>query len=114
MNAKSLIGLSLIALSSFGFVTAASAQGLTRAEVRAELIQAENNGSRFIADASYPDVSPIFTEQVARLKKQHGDSDVGGAPQGTTQSGMRSVMTSASMGNACVGPRTYCNLYAGS
>ncbi|GAB2900963.1 BPSS1996 family virulence factor [Paraburkholderia jirisanensis] len=114
MNAKSLIGLSLIALSSFGFVTAASAQGLTRAEVRAELVQAENNGSRFVADASYPDVSPIFTQQVARLKKQHSDSDVGGTSQGTTQSGMRSAMTSVSMSNACVGPRSYCDLYAGS
>jgi hypothetical protein len=114
MNAKSLIGLSLIALSSFGFVTAASAQGLTRAEVRAELVQAENNGSRFIADASYPDVSPIFTQQVARLKTQHSDSDVGGTSQGTTQSGMRSAMTTASNSNACVGPRSYCDLYAGS
>lgn len=117
MNAKTLIGFSLIALTSFGLVNGAFAEGKTRAEVRQELIEAENNGSRFVADASYPDVSPIFTGQVARMKKQHEAADaggIGGVAQGTTQSGMRNAMTGPVAANACVGPHSYCDLYAGS
>jgi hypothetical protein len=117
MNAKTLIGFSLIAVTSFGFVNGAFAEGKTRAEVRQELVEAENNGSRFVADASYPDVSPIFTSQVERMKKQQQATDstgVGGTAQGTTQSGMRTAMTGPNAGNACVGPHSYCDLYAGS
>jgi Domain of unknown function (DUF4148) len=113
MNAKTLIGFSLIAFTSFGFIASASAQETTRAEVRQELIQAENNGSRFVTEASYPDVSPIYTQQVARLKQQH-DSGTGAAMQGTTQSGYRPAQTGAAANRACVGPRSFCDVYAGS
>jgi uridylate kinase len=107
MNAKMLIGLSLVALTSFGIVNSASAGEKTRAEVRAELIQAENNGSRFVTEASYPEVSPIYAQQVAQLQQRNGS--VGGAVMGTSQSGRTTGAPAA-----CVGPNSFCNLYAGS
>jgi hypothetical protein len=113
MNTKTLIGLSLVALTSFGIVNSASAGEKTRAEVRAELIQAEINGSRFVTDASYPEVSPIFAQQVAQMQQRNGTSSVGGVAAGTSQSGQRVAATP--MGSStCVGPNSFCNLYAGS
>jgi hypothetical protein len=111
MNTKTLIGLSLVALTSFGIVNSASAGEKTRAEVRAELIQAENNGSRFVTEASYPDVSPIFAQQVAQMQQRNGS--VGGVAAGTSQSGQRVAMTPTGSSN-CVGPNSFCNVYAGS
>ncbi|MDQ7982017.1 DUF4148 domain-containing protein [Paraburkholderia sp. SARCC-3016] len=111
MNTKTLIGLSLVALTSFGIVNSASAGEKTRAEVRAELIQAENNGSRFVTEASYPDVSPIFAQQVAQMQQRNGS--VGGVAAGTSQSGQRVAMTPMGSSN-CVGPNSFCNVYAGS
>jgi len=114
MNTKTLIGLSLVALTSFGIVNSASAGEKTRAEVRAELIQAENNGSRFVTDASYPDVSPIFAQQVAQMQQRDGTaSSVGGVAAGASQSGQRVAATPIGSSN-CVGPNSFCNLYAGS
>jgi len=43
MKSRLAIALSLVLLASAGAMTNASAQGKTRAEVRQELIQAENN-----------------------------------------------------------------------
>ncbi|APR38924.1 DUF4148 domain-containing protein [Paraburkholderia sp. SOS3] len=111
MNTKTLIGLSLVALTSFGIVNSASASEKTRAEVRAELIQAENNGSRFVTEASYPDVSPIFAQQVAQMQQRNGS--VGGVAAGTSQSGQRVATTPMGSSN-CVGPNSFCNVYAGS
>ncbi|CAB3762224.1 DUF4148 domain-containing protein [Paraburkholderia humisilvae] len=108
MNAKMLIGLSLIAFTSFGIVNSASAGEKTRAEVRQELIQAENNGSRFVTDASYPDVSPIYAQQVARMQQQN-DSGVGAGMAGTSQTGHHTAINPAS----CVGPVSFCNPYVG-
>ena len=65
MKIRHAITAAFIALASVGAVTAASAQGLTRAEVQQQLIQAEENGSRFVSDTSYPDVSPVFAQQFA-------------------------------------------------
>src|SRR5260370_39580532 len=72
----------MIVLASAGIVSNVSAQEKTRAEVRQELIQAENNGLRFVTDASYPDVSPVFAQQVPRLKEQSEsgpDADTSGS-----------------------------------
>ncbi|GAB7521617.1 DUF4148 domain-containing protein [Paraburkholderia sp. 2C] len=114
MNTKTLIGLSLVALTSFGIINSASAGEKTRAEVRAELIQAENNGSRFVTDASYPEVSPIFAQQVAQQQQRSGSAgSVGGVMAGTSQAGQRIAATPVGSSN-CVGPNSFCNLYAGS
>ncbi|CAB3746275.1 DUF4148 domain-containing protein [Paraburkholderia solisilvae] len=112
MNTKMLIGLSLIAFTSFGIVNSASAAEKTRAEVRQELIEAQNNGSRFVTDASYPQVSPIFAQQVANMQ-QRNDSGVGAGMSGTSQSGRRVASTPAADGT-CVGPVSFCQTYFGS
>ncbi|SRR5258708_1282161 len=112
--------LSMIVLASAGIASSASAQEKTRAEVRQELVQAENNGSRFVTDASYPDVSPVFAQQVAHLKQQN-DSGYGAGMSGSSAAGKpatsmnRSSMAAArDSGAACVGPVSFCTPYFGS
>jgi Na+-translocating ferredoxin:NAD+ oxidoreductase RnfG subunit len=108
MNKMIHAGLTMAVIALAGVVTNASAQEKTRAEVRQELIQAENNGSRFVTDSSYPDINPIFVQQAARVRAQHsGDSDVGAAMVGSSETGHTSSM-------ACVGPEGFCKPYFGS
>ncbi|MEX3694190.1 MULTISPECIES: DUF4148 domain-containing protein [Paraburkholderia] len=100
----------LVVTTCIGAVSTASAQGLTRAQVREQLIEAQANGSQFVTDSSYPDVSPISAQQVARAKAQHQQQEPGGmgAPmQGTSDAGAPHTTT-------CVGPVSFCNLYSGS
>jgi predicted RNase H-like HicB family nuclease len=54
----------ILAASSSAF-----AQGKTRAEVYQELIEAQQNGLDYVTDTSYPDVNPIFAQQVAQHKE---------------------------------------------
>ncbi|QGZ59580.1 DUF4148 domain-containing protein [Paraburkholderia acidiphila] len=102
----------LVVTASIGAVSTASAQGLTRAQVRQQLIEAQANGSQFVTDSSYPDVSPIFAQQVAHAKAQHeqqqqqAPSGMGAPMQGTSDAGAPHT--------ACVGPVSFCNLYSGS
>jgi hypothetical protein len=111
MNKRFVLGLSMILPASAGIVSNASAdQGKTRAEVRQELIQAENNGLRFVTDTSYPDVSPIFAQQVARLKQQ---SESGTGTDMSNSSAAGTGQTHAAM-SSCVGPVSFCTPYAGS
>jgi hypothetical protein len=107
MKKLAFIALSAAVLAS----SSAFAQGVTRAEVQQQLVQAEQNGSRLVTDASYPDVSPIYENQLAH--QQHGSSAYGGMASGSSASGARLAMTPASSGS-CVGPRTFCDPYAGS
>lgn len=58
------LSIAVIAASSSAF-----AQGKTRAEVYQELIEAQQNGLNYVTDASYPDVSPVFAQQVAQHKE---------------------------------------------
>ena len=67
MRQSIVIILSLAALATSN----AFAQGKTRAEVYQELIEAQRNGLNFVTDTSYPDVNPMYAEQVARMKHQH-------------------------------------------
>jgi hypothetical protein len=108
----------MILLASAGIVTNASAEEKTRAEVRQELIQAENNGLRFVTDTSYPDVNPIFAQQVAQLKQQQ--SGTGADTSGSSAAGHREAAGSTSIAQgrtampACVGPVSFCTPYFGS
>jgi hypothetical protein len=104
-----LFALSAAVLAS----SSAFAQGLTRAEVTQQLVQAEQNGSRFVTETSYPDVSPIYSSQAARLKSQDA-SDFGGMPAGTGASSLHVAATGSNAPQPCVGPNSFCNLYAGS
>ena len=59
------IGLSLLVVTFAGIAANASAEGLTRAQVRQQLIEAENNGLLSSTDTSYPEVSPAFVQKAA-------------------------------------------------
>jgi acyl-coenzyme A synthetase/AMP-(fatty) acid ligase len=109
MSIRRVLIATLVAAASVGAVTQASAQGLTREEVRQQLIEAEANGSRFVTDASYPDVSPVFAQQVARdahAAPSQAASGMGMPAAGKSDAGAPSM--------TCVGPASYCNIYSGS
>jgi hypothetical protein len=117
MKLKLAMTLSMVLLASVGAVTQASAQEKTRAEVRQELVQAEANGSRFVTDTSYPEINPIFAQQVARLKMN--TSGEGSAMSGSTAAGHRVLSSTATHASsaattACVGPAEFCTPYFGS
>lgn len=107
MKAIQIVALSAALIVSSGAFAQSSPQGLTRAEVRAQLIEAEQNGSRLVTDASYPDVSPLYQNQVThRMTADH--NAYGGASAGSSMSAQRS------MPGQCVGPVSFCNIYSGS
>ena len=115
MKKLALLTVSIVAFASTGLFSNAFAQEKTRAEVRQELIQAEQNGSQFVTDASYPDVAPMYQQQVARQQAAQGNEAMGADMSGAHASGMR--MPSHAMSPAmssCVGPVSYCNIYSGS
>ncbi|ACC70384.1 DUF4148 domain-containing protein [Paraburkholderia phymatum] len=113
MNKLALLTVSIATLVSTGFASSAFAQQKTRADVRQELIQAEQDGSQFVTDASYPDVAPIYQQQVAHRKT--GQESEGAGMSGTHAAGSRLPATGASPSmSSCVGPVSYCSLYFGS
>jgi hypothetical protein len=113
MKKLALLTMSVAVFASTSVFSNAFAQEKTRAEVRQELIQAENNGLRFVTDTSYPEVNPIYANQVAQLKQQN-DSGVGAAMSGSSNSGGRVGKHSTSGAQACVGPVSFCTPYFGS
>jgi hypothetical protein len=52
----------------------------TRAEVYRELVQANQEGRRFVTETSYPDVAPQFAPLVAQLNKYAQPKMQGGKP----------------------------------
>ncbi|QQC67535.1 DUF4148 domain-containing protein [Paraburkholderia ginsengisoli] len=66
MKKLAFAALSVVVLAASSSVFA---QGKTRAEVYQELIEAQQNGLDYITDASYPDVNPVFVEQVKHRKE---------------------------------------------
>jgi hypothetical protein len=119
MNKSYVLCLSMMLLASAGIASTASAQEKTRAEVRQELIQAENNGLHFVTNASYPDVSPVFAQQVAQLKRKN-ESATGADMSGSSATGQSEAAGKAGTGEshaaipACVGPVSFCTPYFGS
>jgi Domain of unknown function (DUF4148) len=113
VNRRTMI-LTLILVAGAGTAINAQAQEKTRAQVRQELIEAERNGLNFVSDASYPDVAPIFEQQVARLKQQNSDSGMGVATTGTSDAGHIKPETPPSNPSTCVGPVSFCSIYSGS
>jgi hypothetical protein len=62
--------IAFAALSVVVLVASSStfAAGKTRAEVYQELIEAQQNGLDYISDTSYPEVNPLFAQQVQQRK----------------------------------------------
>lgn len=57
------LSVAVLAASSSVF-----AEGKTRAEVYQELIRAQQDGLDYVTDTSYPDVNPVFAQQVQQRK----------------------------------------------
>ena len=111
MKALSLIVMSAAVLVS----SSAFAQGLTRAEVKQQLIEAQQNGSQYVTNTSYPDISPVYASQVARLKASSGIASTDTSAYGGMAAGSGSAAKAPRMSQeACVGPVSFCNIYAGS
>ncbi|CAB3701409.1 hypothetical protein LMG24238_03661 [Paraburkholderia sediminicola] len=66
MKKIAVAALSLVVLAASSSVFA---EGKTRAQVYQELIEAQQNGLDYVTDTSYPEVNPIFAQQVAHNKE---------------------------------------------
>ena len=104
MNTHWLVAAAVAAISLAGVATQASAQALTRAQVRQELIDAENNGLRFVTDTSYPDVA-LFQRQVEQMPTHQASTAVGSDPAASSEAGRPATMSPRQGSAACVGPR---------
>ncbi|MDI9700523.1 DUF4148 domain-containing protein [Burkholderia cenocepacia] len=114
MNTHWLVAATVAAMSLAGVATQASAQALTREQVRQELIDAQNNGLRFVTDTSYPDVSPLFQQQAERMPQRQASTAVGGDPAVSSDAGKPAAMSPRRGAAACVGPASFCTIYFGS
>ncbi|KVT18493.1 hypothetical protein WT97_18725 [Burkholderia sp. MSMB1459WGS] len=114
MNKHWLLAATMVAMSVTGVATQASAQALTRAQVRQELIDAENGGLRFVTDTSYPDVSPLFQNQAERMPQRQASTAVGSDPAMSSEAGKPAAMSRRPGAAACVGPASFCTIYFGS
>ncbi|BAX60885.1 DUF4148 domain-containing protein [Burkholderia stabilis] len=114
MNKHWLVAATVAAISLAGVATQASAQELTRAQVRQELIDAENNGLRFVTDTSYPDVSPLFQQQAEQMPQRQTNTAVGSDPAVSSEAGKPAAMSPRQRPAACVGPASFCTIYFGS
>ncbi|EKS9796115.1 MULTISPECIES: DUF4148 domain-containing protein [Burkholderia] len=114
MDTHGLVAAAVAAISLAGIATQASAQELTRAQVRQELIDAEHNGLRFVTDTSYPDVSPLFQRQAEQMPAHQASTAVGSDPAASSGAGKPATMSSRRGSAACVGPASFCTVYFGS
>jgi hypothetical protein len=105
MRTSKAMSAALIALASAGFASAASAQGVSRAEVRQQLVEAEANGSRFVSNASYPDISRENQQQMGAYGPAMSGSSAAGSGSATNpqRTGQRN----------CAGPASFCTMYSG-
>jgi Domain of unknown function (DUF4148) len=89
-----------------------SAQEKTRAEVRQELIEAENNGLRYVTETSYPTVAPTLEGHVAH-REELPASDMGAEATNRSQSGKGAFASRNPESISCTGPNSFCNVYFG-
>lgn len=115
MKTRLAIALSMILVASAAAVTNASAQEVTRAQVRADLVRLEQAGYNPARGAN-PDYPANIQAAEAKVAAQDNASlsrdAVGGTqPNGSSAAGTR---MHTSMQSSCVGPVSFCNVYAGS
>jgi hypothetical protein len=113
MKTKLIVGLSMFLIASASAISSASAQEVTRAQVRADLVQLEAAGYSPSSgeDPNYP-ASVQAAEAKVSAQENGSQTAVGGTPMtGSSASGMRTHMGTQS---SCVGPVSFCNIYAGS
>lgn len=93
----------------------ASAQGLTRAEVRADLVRVEQAGysPSTGSDPAYPaDIQAAEAKVAAQDNQPNANDAMGGTTMtGTSASGSRLPRSAPS---SCAGPASFCNIFFGS
>jgi hypothetical protein len=105
--------LAMFALSAAVLVSSSAfAQELSRSEVHQQLVQSEQDGLRSYTNASDPVIGSIYQDQAA-LQQNDADS-YGGVAARSAESTARAVMPAAASRDACVGPHSFCDIYAGS
>ncbi|HVE08481.1 MAG TPA: DUF4148 domain-containing protein [Paraburkholderia sp.] len=113
--ASLVIAAAALAAPVLSFAQSAD-QGLTRAQVRAELVQLERAGYNpsDSSDTRYPvDVQAAEAKVAAATDAQTSRDAVGGMPtNGTSAAGKPGTHMKAA--SSCVGPVSFCNLYFGS
>ncbi|MBP0589491.1 DUF4148 domain-containing protein [Paraburkholderia sp. LEh10] len=120
MQVRKVMAILLLSSTSIGFIGTAQAQGKTREQVRQELIDAEQNGSMYVTDASYPDVNAIYQHLLDQKNAAHAnDSAIGPDVNGSTETGRSAAHDSRPMSDGpshddgCVGPISFCEIYFG-
>jgi type II secretory pathway pseudopilin PulG len=112
MKTKLIAGLSMLLIASAATITSASAQEVTRAQVQAELAQLEQAGYSPSSgeDPNYPATVQAAEAKVSAQQDGNGNAMGGTQMNGSSASGMR---TPGGMQQNCVGPVSFCNIYAG-
>jgi len=109
--------LALLTFSATVLVSSSAfAQGLTRSEVRQQLVEAQQNGSEYVSNAYYPDIGPVFQNQAENqaANQRKNASAYGGVAAGSNASAPRGRLSGTQSPETCVGPVSFCNIYAGS
>jgi hypothetical protein len=117
MNARRAIALSILSLGFASFASVASAQGLTRAEVRADLIRVEQAGYNPSVgnDIDYPaDIQAAEAKIAAQDNQQMARDATGGTTMSGTSAAGGRVHLPKPTPSSCVGPVSYCNVFFGS
>jgi Domain of unknown function (DUF4148) len=112
MHKSTAIALLISLVAVAGTSNVASAQQKTRAQVRQELITAENNGMDNVSNASYPDVATIYKDQGAQ-RKGAGDSGTGAMATTASEAGHAELASRKTGASSCVGPVTFCSPFFG-
>ncbi|WP_172846699.1 BPSS1996 family virulence factor [Burkholderia pseudomallei] len=92
--------------------------GKTRAQVYQELVEAKANGLDYVTDASYPEISPLYAPlyapRFANKAKPQQPAHAVADTRSDAKAGSSGNLSEAAQDEHCVGPRTFCNPYAGS
>ncbi|TPB75764.1 DUF4148 domain-containing protein [Burkholderia pseudomallei] len=88
--------------------------GKTRAQVYQELVEAKANGLDYVTDASYPEIPPLYAPRFANKAKPQQPAHAVADTRSDAKAGSSGNLSEAAQDEHCVGPRTFCNPYAGS
>jgi hypothetical protein len=93
MKVNRTIVLSLLLLATASYATASSAEGLTRAQVRADLVRVEKAGYNpsIGEDVNYPSDIQAAEAKIAAEDQQKTNDAIGGAPMGSSTAGAHVV-----------------------
>ncbi|WP_322013875.1 DUF4148 domain-containing protein [Paraburkholderia sp. J12] len=111
MKALATLALAVCALSAPVLSFAQSNAPVTRAEVRAKLIQLEKAGYNPNTDGSnYPE---DIQAAEAKVAAEQANSAVGGSTMSGTSAAGAPTATHHIIKPGCVGPASFCNVYFG-